>query len=386
MFVPESVVPALHELADAYNSLKDDPGFDTELEYYLKAYSGRPTSLYRADRLTAECGGARIYLKREDLNHTGAHKINNAIGQLLIAKRLGKTRVIAETGAGQHGVAVATAAALFGVECCIYMGAEDIKRQSLNVYRMRLLGANVRPVESGTRTLKDAMNEAIGDWVANVRNTHYAVGSAAGPHPYPTIVREFQAVIGREARRQILEQEGRLPDAVVACIGGGSNAIGIFSAFIPDEGVELIGVEAGGQGVETARHAASITNGAKGILHGSFQYLLRDDDGQIMETHSIAAGLDYPGVGPEHCLLHDTGRARYVTVNDDEAVSAFKALSRLEGIIPALESSHAVYYAMQVSQQMSADRVVVVNLSGRGDKDVQDIIKAQDSRDGVTIL
>lgn len=382
MFVPETVIPALHELADAFDHLRNDPTFLKELDYYLTTYSGRPTPLYFAERLTHECGGARIYLKREDLNHTGAHKINNAIGQLLIAKRLGKTRVIAETGAGQHGVAVATAAALFGVDCCIYMGEEDIKRQSLNVYRMKLLGAEVRPVCSGSRTLKDAMNEAIRDWVTNVRNTHYAVGSAAGPHPYPVIVREFQSVIGKETRVQILDREKRLPDAIVACVGGGSNAIGIFHPFIRDKGVELIGVEAGGLGLSTNRHAASISGGAKGILHGSFQYLLRDEDGQIRETHSIAAGLDYPGVGPEHCLLHDIGRAKYVTVTDDQAISAFRTLSRLEGIIPALESSHAVYYATQLARSMPKDAIIVVNLSGRGDKDVQDIIKGQDSKNG----
>lgn len=379
MFVPETVIPALHELADAYRQLKNDPSFVRELDHYLATYCGRPTPLYYAERLTAECGGARIYLKREDLNHTGAHKINNAIGQLLIAKRLGKGRVIAETGAGQHGVAVATAAALFGVECCIYMGAEDIKRQALNVYRMKLLGAEVRSVSCGTSTLKDAMNEAIRDWVTNVRNTHYAVGSAAGPHPYPLIVREFQSVIGREARQQILNQEERLPDSVIACVGGGSNAIGIFHSFIQDTDVELIGVEAGGLGLATNRHAASISSGTRGILHGSFQYLLCDEDGQIRETHSIAAGLDYPGVGPEHCLLHDTGRARYVIVTDSEAVAAFRTLSRLEGIIAALESSHAVSYAMKIARSMSRDRVIVVNLSGRGDKDVQDIIRSQDS-------
>ncbi len=301
---------------------------------------------------------------------------------MLIARRLGKSRVIAETGAGQHGVAVATAAALFGIECCIYMGAEDIKRQSLNVYRMKLLGAEVRSVSSGTSTLKDAMNEAIRDWVTNVRNTHYAVGSAAGPHPYPLIVREFQSVIGREARQQILDQEKRLPDAVVACVGGGSNAIGAFHAFIPDKDVQLIGVEAGGLGLATNKHAASISGGTKGILHGSFQYLLCDEDGQITGTHSIAAGLDYPGVGPEHCMLHDTGRAKYVAVTDDEAVSAFRTLSRLEGIIPALESSHAVSYAVKMAQSMPKESIVIVNLSGRGDKDVQDIIRSQDSKIG----
>jgi len=382
MFVPETVIPALHELIEAFGRLKDDPSFVAELDHYLTTYCGRPTPLYFAERLTAECGGARIYLKREDLNHTGAHKINNAIGQMLIARRLGKSRVIAETGAGQHGVAVATAAALFGIECCIYMGAEDIKRQSLNVYRMKLLGAEVRSVSSGTSTLKDAMNEAIRDWVTNVRNTHYAVGSAAGPHPYPLIVREFQSVIGREARQQILDQEKRLPDAVVACVGGGSNAIGAFHAFIPDKDVQLIGVEAGGLGLATNKHAASISGGTKGILHGSFQYLLCDEDGQITGTHSIAAGLDYPGVGPEHCMLHDTGRAKYVAVTDDEAVSAFRTLSRLEGIIPALESSHAVSYAVKMAQSMPKESIVIVNLSGRGDKDVQDIIRSQDSKIG----
>lgn len=385
MFVPETVIPALYELASVFDELLSDPEFHRELNYYLTSYSGRPTPLYFAERLTRECGGAKIYLKREDLNHTGAHKINNAIGQLLIAKRLGKTRVIAETGAGQHGVATATAAALFGVECCIYMGEDDIKRQSLNVYRMKLLGAEVRRVGSGTKTLKDAMNEAIRDWVTNVRDTHYAVGSAAGPHPYPTIVREFQSVIGREARAQILELECRLPDAVVACVGGGSNAIGIFDPFVDDTNVELIGVEAGGLGLATGSHAASISNKTRGILHGSFQYVMCDDDGQIKNTHSVAAGLDYPGVGPEHCLLHDTGRAKYVVVTDVEAVSVFRTLSRLEGIIPALESSHAVFHAMEMAKRMDSDAIVLVNLSGRGDKDVQDIIRGQDLGREVTV-
>jgi tryptophan synthase beta chain len=385
MFVPETVIPALYELASMFEELISDPEFHRELNYYLTSYSGRPTPLYFAERLTRECGGAKIYFKREDLNHTGAHKINNAIGQLLIAKRLGKTRVIAETGAGQHGVATATAAALFGVECCIYMGEEDIKRQSLNVYRMKLLGAEVRPVGSGTKTLKDAMNEAIRDWVANVRDTHYAVGSAAGPHPYPTIVREFQSVIGREARAQILEREGRPPDAVVACVGGGSNAIGIFHPFVYDMDVELIGVEAGGLGLATGSHAASISNQTRGILHGSFQYVMCDDDGQIKTTHSVAAGLDYPGVGPEHCLLHDTGRAKYVAVTDVEAVSAFRTLSRVEGIIPALESSHAVFHAMEMSKRMDSNAIVLVNLSGRGDKDVQDIMRGHDLGREVTV-
>jgi tryptophan synthase beta chain len=385
MFVPETVIPALYELADVFDDLISDPGFQRELNYYLTSYSGRPTPLYFAERLTRECKGAKIYLKREDLNHTGAHKINNAIGQLLIAKRLGKTRVIAETGAGQHGVATATAAALFGIECCIYMGEEDIKRQSLNVYRMELLGAEVRPVGSGTRTLKDAMNEAIRDWVTNVRHTHYAVGSAAGPHPYPTIVRELQSVIGREARAQILELEGRLPDVVVACVGGGSNAIGIFHPFVDDAEVELVGVEAGGLGLATGSHAASISNRTRGILHGSFQYVMCDDDGRIKTTHSVAAGLDYPGVGPEHCLLHDTGRARYVAVTDTEAVSAFRMLTRVEGIIPALESSHAVFYAREMAKQMDSNAIVLVNLSGRGDKDVRDIMRGQDNGREVTV-
>lgn len=369
-FVPEVLMPALNELERAYLEAKEDPEFQRELAAHLSEYSGRETPLYRADRLTEHVGGATIYLKREDLNHTGSHKINNTLGQILLARRMGKRRIIAETGAGQHGVATATVCARFGLDCVVYMGAEDTRRQALNVFRMELLGARVHPVESGTRTLKDATNEAIRDWVANVHDTHYIIGSVVGPHPYPTMVRDFQSVIGREARQQVLERTGRLPDAVVACVGGGSNAMGIFHAFIPDASVALYGVEAAGDGLETERHAASISKGTKGVLHGAKSYLLQDDDGQIKGAHSISAGLDYPGVGPEHSFLKDSGRARYVAITDDEALDAFVKLSQLEGIIPALESAHAVAYGIKLARELGPEAQIIVNVSGRGDKDV----------------
>jgi len=375
-FVPETLMPALKELEEAYLALKDDSSFKEELDYYLRDYAGRPSPLYFAERLTRELGGAKTYLKREDLVHTGAHKINNALGQSLLARRMGKGRVIAETGAGQHGVATATAAALLGLECVVYMGSVDMRRQALNVFRMRQMGAEVREVASGSQTLKDAINEAMRDWVTNVRTTHYILGSVAGAHPYPMIVRDFQSVIGREAREQILAKEGRLPDVLVACVGGGSNAIGLWHAFLADEGVELVGVEAGGEGIPTGRHAARFAEETVGVLHGSRSYLLEANEGQIRETHSISAGLDYPGVGPEHSYLHDTGRARYTWATDAEALEAFQALSRLEGIIPALESAHAVAEAMKLAPTMSADKLMIVNLSGRGDKDVETVARA----------
>ncbi|HEX6972684.1 MAG TPA: tryptophan synthase subunit beta [Limnochordia bacterium] len=372
-FVPETLIPALDELEEAFRAIRRDPEFQRELDRLLHDYVGRPTPLYFAERLTEAAGGARIYLKREDLNHTGAHKINNTLGQILLAKRMGKRRIIAETGAGQHGVATATVCARFGYECVIYMGAEDMRRQALNVFRMRLLGATVREVDAGSRTLKDAMNEAIRDWVTNVESTHYIIGSVAGPHPYPTLVRHFQAVIGREARRQIVEAEGRLPAAVIACVGGGSNSMGIFHAFRDDASVELIGVEAAGEGIETGRHAASLTAGRVGVLHGSKSYVLLDADGQVAQAHSISAGLDYPGVGPEHSYLKESGRAQYVAVTDEQALSAFRLLSETEGIIPALESAHAVAYAVKVAPLYDPDRAIIVNLSGRGDKDVEQV-------------
>ncbi len=372
-FVPEVLMPALTELERAYLEAKDDPAFQRELAEHLAEYSGRATPLYRADRLTGYVGGATIYLKREDLNHTGSHKINNTLGQILLARRMGKQRIIAETGAGQHGVATATVCARFGLECVVYMGEEDTRRQALNVFRMELLGARVHPVTSGTRTLKDATNEAIRDWMANVQNTHYIIGSVVGPHPYPTMVRDFQSVIGKEAREQILAKTGRLPDAVVACVGGGSNAMGIFHAFIPDEAVALYGVEAAGEGLDTDRHAASISRGTKGILHGAKSYILQDADGQIQGAHSISAGLDYPGVGPEHSYLKDSGRATYVAVTDDEALQAFIDLSRLEGIIPALESAHAVAYGMKLAKELGPQAQIIINISGRGDKDVAEV-------------
>ncbi len=376
-FVPETVMAALTELEDSYRAVQDDAGFAEQLNHLMTNYAGRPTALYYAENLTRHCGGARIYLKREDLAHTGAHKINNALGQCLLAQRMGKQRIIAETGAGQHGVATATVCAMLGLQCIVYMGAEDTVRQALNVYRMRLLGAEVIAVESGTRTLKDAINESIRDWVTNVETTHYLIGSVVGPHPYPMLVRDFQSVIGREARQQILEAEGRLPSAVVACVGGGSNAIGTFYEFIGDTDVGLIGVEAAGEGVETGRHSATLSAGRPGVLHGSLSYLLQDENGQIQEAHSISAGLDYPGVGPEHSWLKATGRAEYLAVTDDEALEGFRLLCRTEGIIPALESAHALYHVSRLAADMSADDIIVVCLSGRGDKDVPSIAERE---------
>ncbi len=372
-YIPETLMASVEELATALDAALKDEAFRHEFEYLSRTFSGRPTPVYRADRLTQRAGGAEIWFKREDLCHTGAHKINNALGQVLLARQMGKRRIIAETGAGQHGVAVATVCAKFGLECEVYMGVDDMARQAINVYKMQLLGATVTPVDSGSKTLKDATNEAIRDWVANVRTTHYVIGSAVGPHPYPLMVREFQSVIGREARAQMLEETGRLPTAVVACVGGGSNAIGIFAPFY-DDPVRLIGVEAAGRGLNSGAHAASIVGGRPGVLHGSFSYLLQDDDGQVLATHSISAGLDYPGVGPEHAFLHDQHRAEYVSVTDEQALAAFHETSRLEGIIPALESSHAIAYAMPLAAELAADNLVLVNLSGRGDKDL-DIVR-----------
>jgi tryptophan synthase beta chain len=369
-FVAETLFHALDQLDALYRQLKDDPDFQRELANDLAQYVGRPTPLYFAERLTNELGGAQIFLKREDLNHTGAHKVNNTVGQALLAKRIGKRRIIAETGAGQHGVATATVAARLGLECQVYMGSEDIKRQSLNVYRMKLLGAKVIPVTSGSKTLKDAMNEAMRDWVTNVENTHYIIGTVAGPHPYPEMVRDFQSVIGREARAQCLQQTGRLPDVLVACVGGGSNAIGLFYPFVNDASVRFVGVEAGGLGLESGKHAASLSAGTPGVLHGNRTYLLADDDGQINETHSISAGLDYPGVGPEHAYFKDLGRADYVAVNDDAALAAFHYVTRVEGIMPALESSHALAWVRDYAPRAANDEIVIVNLSGRGDKDI----------------
>jgi len=372
-FVAETLMAPLDELNAAYRKYMQDPDFQAELDKDLAHFVGRPSPLYYAERWSNELGGARIYLKREDLNHTGAHKINNTVGQVLLAKRMGKTRIIAETGAGQHGVASATVAARMGMECVVYMGAEDIKRQAINVYRMRLLGATVVSVESGSRTLKDALNEAMRDWVTNIDNTFYIIGTVAGPHPYPAMVRDFQTIIGREARQQIMEMEGRLPDALVACVGGGSNAIGLFHPFLDDRDVAIYGVEGGGDGVETGRHAAPLCAGSPGVLHGNRTYLMEDRDGQIIETHSISAGLDYPGVGPEHAWLKDTGRASYVAITDAEALEAFHVLTRTEGIMPALESSHALAYTAKLAADMNSDQIVIVNLSGRGDKDVHTI-------------
>lgn len=377
-YVPETLMPALYELDAAYAEAKNDPAFRQELDYYLKQYVGRPSPLYFARGLTAHCGGAKIYLKREDLNHTGAHKINNTIGQVLLARRMGKKRVIAETGAGQHGVATATAAAMFGLECIVFMGEEDIKRQELNVFRMKILGARVESVTSGSRTLKDAMNEAIRDWVTNVRTTFYVLGSVGGPHPYPMMVRDFQKIIGEETRRQVIEAEGRLPDWIIACVGGGSNAMGIFYPFLEDAEVGLIGVEAAGHGVDTPYHAATLTAGSKGVLHGAYSYLLQTPDGQIQEAHSISAGLDYPGVGPEHSYLKESGRVRYTSITDKEALTGFQALCRTEGIIPALESSHAIAEALKLAPALKPDDIVVINLSGRGDKDVQTVAAVLD--------
>ncbi len=378
-FVPETLMAALSELENVYAKAKEDKKFQDELRYYLRAYAGRPTSLYFAERLTKKLGGARIYLKREDLLHTGAHKINNTLGQVLLTKQMGKPRVIAETGAGQHGVATATAAAMFGLECEVYMGCEDIERQALNVFRMKLLGAKVNPVDSGSKTLKDAINEALRDWVTNVQTTHYIIGSVVGPHPYPMMVRDFQSVIGQEAKNQILELEGRLPDCLVACVGGGSNSMGLFYPFYEEKNVKFIGVEAGGEGIETGRHSASLGSGNVGALHGSLSYILQDANGQIIPTHSVSAGLDYPGVGPEHSYYKDTGRAEYVSITDTEALNSFQLLARLEGIIPALESAHAIAYAAKLAPTMDKDKIIVVCLSGRGDKDVQTVSKILES-------
>ena len=369
-FVSETLVYALDQLTSLYERLKDDPEFQAQIDYDLAHYVGRPSPLYFAEGWTKNVGGAKIYLKREDLNHTGAHKINSAIGQALLAKYTGKKRVIAETGAGQHGVATATVAARLGLECHIFMGEEDIRRQSLNVYRMKLLGATVIPVTSGSRTLKDALNEALRDWVSNVDDTFYIIGTCCGPHPYPEIVRNFQSIMGREAREQSLAQTGNLPDALVACVGGGSNAIGLFHPFLKDQTVEMYGVEAGGFGVSTGKHAAPLNDGIPGVLHGNRTYLMEDENGQIIETHSISAGLDYPGVGPEHSWLKDLGRVNYVTVDDDEAMSAFYSLTQTEGIIPALETSHAIAYAEKLAASMGPDQMIIINLSGRGDKDI----------------
>lgn len=372
-FVPETLMPALEELEKAYLRVRQDKDFQAELNYYLRYYAGRPTPLYFAQNLTAHWGGAKIYLKREDLNHTGSHKLNNALGQALLARRMGKKRIIAETGAGQHGVATATAAALLGLECEIYMGAEDCRRQALNVFRMELLGAKVNPVNSGTATLKDAINEALRDWVTNVRTTYYLVGSVVGPHPYPMMVRDFQAVIGREVREQIIAACGRLPDHLVACVGGGSNAMGLFYPFLEEEKVKLWGAEAAGKGLETGLHAATLTLGKPGVLHGFYSYLLQDEAGQVLPAHSVSAGLDYPGVGPEHSYLKDTGRATYEAITDVEALEAFRLLCRTEGILPALESAHAVALAGKLAPNLSPEEIMVINLSGRGDKDVQQV-------------
>ncbi len=373
IFVAETLIPALTELNEAYAAAQHDPEFIAEFEYELKHYVGRPSPVYHAKRLSDELGGAQIYLKREDLNHTGAHKVNNCIGQAMLARRMGKKRVIAETGAGQHGVASATVAARYGMECVVYMGSEDIRRQAANVYRMKLLGATVVPVESGSKTLKDALNEAMRDWVTNISSTFYIIGTVAGPHPYPMMVRDFQSVIGKECIEQVPVLCGRQPDAVIACVGGGSNAMGIFHPYIPYENVRLIGVEAAGDGIETGHHAASLTAGHPGVLHGNRTYLLQDENGQIIETHSISAGLDYPGVGPEHAWLKDAGRAEYATITDAEALQAFHTLCRLEGIIPALESSHAVAHATKLAPTLPKDTILLVNLSGRGDKDMHTV-------------
>jgi tryptophan synthase beta chain len=379
-FVAETLMGPVQHLGETYEAVRRDQAFQAELQGHLRDFVGRPSPLYLAERLTAQAGGARIFLKREDLNHTGAHKINNALGQALLARRMGKKRLIAETGAGQHGVATATVAARFGFECVVYMGAEDIKRQAINVYRMKLLGATVVPVTAGSKTLKDALNEAMRDWVSNVDDTYYVIGTVAGPHPYPAMVRDFQACIGEEARRQILSAEGRLPDALVACVGGGSNAIGLFHAFLDDE-VAIYGVEAGGDGLHTGKHAASLNGGRSGVLHGNRTYVLEDADGQITETHSVSAGLDYPGVGPEHSWLKDIGRVKYEVITDIQALEAFHLLTRNEGIMPALESSHAIAWAMQLAPKMGKQQIVLVNLSGRGDKDIHTVA----ARDGIAL-
>ena len=382
-FVPETLMAPLEELTAAYEAARADEGFQRELDVLLRDFAGRPTPLFCAQRLTEHAGGARIYLKREDLLHTGAHKINNTLGQILLARRMGRRRIIAETGAGQHGVATATVCALFGLECVVYMGSEDMRRQALNVFRMQLLGAEVRAVDSGSRTLKDAINEALRDWVTNVSDTYYLLGSALGPHPYPVMVRDFQKVIGDEAREQILAKEGRLPDCLIACVGGGSNSIGLFYPFLGDESVRMIGVEAGGRGSELGQHAArfnALGGGRPGVLQGTMSYVLQDERGQIATTHSISAGLDYPSIGPEHAFLHDAGRVEYTSVSDDEALEAFQILSKLEGIIPALESAHAVAHALKVASEMKSDQVLIVNLSGRGDKDIDTVRESLEPR------
>ncbi|MBB3229009.1 tryptophan synthase beta chain [Luteibacter sp. Sphag1AF] len=381
VYVAETLMEPLAELTEAYNRLRNDPSFIAELDRDLKYYVGRPSPIYHAERLSRHVGGAKILLKREDLNHTGAHKINNTVGQALVARHMGKTRIIAETGAGQHGVASATVAARMGLKCVVYMGAVDIERQKINVYRMKLLGAEVIPVTSGSKTLKDALNEAMRDWVTNVADTFYIIGTVAGPHPYPQMVRDFNAIVGREARQQMLEQYGRLPDAITACVGGGSNAIGLFHAFLNDASVRIVGAEAAGEGIETGRHAASLAAGKPGVLHGNRTYVLSDENGQITETHSVSAGLDYPGVGPEHAFLKDAGRAEYVGITDDEALEAFHLLARTEGILAALESSHAIAQAMKLARELPADALVLANLSGRGDKDVHTIA----AREGIEL-
>ena len=381
-YVAETLMPLIHALAAEYEHSKSDPAFARELEHFQRDYVGRPSPLYFAERLTQHCGGAKIYLKREDLNHTGAHKINNCIGQVLLALRMGKKRIIAETGAGMHGVATATVAARFGLQCVIYMGSTDIERQRVNVFRMRLLGAEVRPVSDGTGTLKDAMNEALRDWVTNIETTYYLIGTVAGPHPYPTMVRDFQSVIGEETRKQMLEKEGRLPDSLIACIGGGSNAMGLFHPFLDDPQMKMVGVEAAGHGIDSGEHAASLNGGSPGVLHGNRTYLLQDDDGQIKDAYSISAGLDYPGVGPEHAWLREIGRVQYSAVTDHEALEAFNLLCRLEGIIPALESSHALAEAIKRAPKLPADHLMVVNLSGRGDKDMDSVMAANQAPGG----
>jgi tryptophan synthase beta chain len=379
-FVAETLMPLILELEEAYDAAQADPSFARDMDYYFKHYVGRPSPLYYAERLTKHFGGAKIYFKRDELNHTGAHKINNCIGQILLANRMGRKRIIAETGAGQHGVATATVAALFGLPCTVYMGATDIERQQPNVFRMKLLGAEVRPVTSGSQTLKDAMNEALRDWVTNVEDTFYIIGTVAGPHPYPVMVRDFQSVIGREARSQMEEAEGRSPDSLVACIGGGSNAMGLFYEFLDDDEIDITGVEAAGHGIETGEHAAALTAGRPGVLHGNRTYLLQDDDGQILEAHSISAGLDYPGIGPEHAWLHESGRVKYVSVTDNEALDAFQLCAKLEGIIPALEPAHALGHVAKVAPRLPSDHLLLMNLCGRGDKDIFTVAKAMGER------
>ena len=382
-FVAETLMPLILDLEQAYEAARVDPEFIQQMGYYLSQYVGRPSPLYFAERLTSRLGGAKVYFKREDLNHTGAHKINNCVGQVLLAKRMGKTRIIAETGAGQHGVATATVCALFDLPCVVYMGAKDIERQAPNVFRMQMLGAEVRPVTAGSKSLKDALNEALRDWVTNVEDTFYIIGTVAGPHPFPAMVRDFQSVIGDETREQIMKAESKLPDTLVACIGGGSNAMGLFHPFLDDSDIEIIAVEAAGKGIDSGEHAASLSAGSAGVLHGNRTYLLQDDDGQITEAHSISAGLDYPGIGPEHSWLHDIGRAQYVSITDDEAIEAFQLCTRLEGIIPALESSHAIAHVMKIAANYPSDHVIVMNMSGRGDKDLNTVAKANGMTFGV---